>query len=281
MGLHDRDYIRERPLSFMSERRTPAIWWIIALNGLIWVFAAGSARSGGSFGHFVYNQLSLQPEQVMAGEVWRVFTAFWLHAATGISHVFFNMLLLFFLGRAVEARLGTKHFLRLYLLAGLASTLFLVLFYLATKRPFVALGASGAVYGVITWLATVEPRRVVMLFGVFPVPLWLLVGVLMIGGELVTLGKANRPMEPALGHLAGAACGFLLARFGPTYASVTSGKRPPPRSNEPHKLDGRPKADPQVRARVDTLLKKIHDEGIAALSDSEKKFLQDASQRYR
>ena len=275
MGLEGRDYMRERPLAFSSGRRTPVIWWIIGINVLIWVLAAGSARSGGPFGRFVYGQLALQPERVLSGEIWRVFTAFWLHDHTSMSHVFFNMLLLFFLGRPVEVRLGTRGFLTTYMASGLASTVFLVLFFLATQRPFVALGASGAVYGVVTWLATVEPRRVVHLFGVLPLPMWVLVGGLMVGSEVLALGSAHAPMEPNLGHLAGALCGFLLARRGRTFF-IPRVKRPaPPRGPDPRTTDAK------TRDRVDRLLKKIHDEGIGALSEEEKRFLQEASRGYR
>lgn len=277
MGLQDRDYVRERPLPMSAGLRSPAVWWIIGINLVIWVFAAGSARSGESLGRFVYGQLTLIPERVWSGEVWRVFTAIWVHNWHGIGHVLLNMLLLFFLGRSVEGRLGSRGFVRLYVLAGLASTVFLALFYLATKRSFSAFGASGAVYGVVTWLATVEPRRVVFLFGVLAMPMWVLVGVFIVGLEVIGLGDAARPMEPILGHLAGAACGFVLARMGRTYEVPAAPRSPPPsRAAKPE-----PKADPAVRARVDALLKKIHDEGIASLSESEKQFLQDASERYR
>lgn len=280
MGVTGRDYMRERSLPFSGGTQTPAVWWIIGVNILVWVFSAGSARSGGGFGAFVYGYLTLIPERVLAGEVWRLLTAFWVHSPSGFSHVFFNMLLLFFLGRSVEARLGTRSFWKLYLASGLASTVFLVLFYLATQRSFMALGASGAVYGVVTWLATVEPRRTIYLFGILAMPLWLVVGVLMVGAEVMALGDPRQPMEPALGHLAGAACGFLFARFGRTFEIPRTAVRPRP-PGPPAKLDARPKADPDVRARVDGLLTKIHDEGIGALSEAEKKFLQEASQRYR
>ena len=276
MGVHGRDYMRERPLPFSAGISSPAVWWIIGVNLLIWIFAAGSFRSGGALGSFVYRSLTLRPELVLQGEIWRPLTAFWVHAPTGFGHLFFNMLLLFFLGRSVEGRLGTRGFLKLYFAAGLVSTLFLVVFYLASQREITAYGASGAVYGVITWLATVEPRRTIFLFGVLPMPLWLLVGVLMIGSEVVGLGDARRPMEPILGHLAGAACGFLLARRGNTFAVPRAKRRP----KQPRRTE-RPQADPEVRARVDALLKKIHDEGIGALSEAEKQFLQKASQRYQ
>lgn len=279
MGVHNRDYMRDRPLPFSGGRNSPVIWWIIGINVLIWVFAAGAMRSRGPDGAFFYETFTLKPDRVIGGgQIWRPFTAFWMHSYQTVTHVLFNMLLLFFLGRPVEARLGARGFLRLYLACGLASTVFLVLFFLATQRPFVALGASGAVYGVLTWLATLEPRRVVLLFGIFPMPLWALVGVLMVGSEVAGLGDPRRPMEPMLGHLAGAACGFLFARFGRTFAIPAS--PPASRPQRPAQPTPRRQADPDVRARVDALLKKIHDEGISALSEEEKRFLQEASQRY-
>lgn len=280
MGVHNRDYMRDRPLPFSAATSTPVTWWILGINLVIWILAAGSYRSGDAFGVFVYEHFVLMPDRVVGhAEVWRPFTAFWLHDAAGFGHLFLNMLLLGFLGRPVEGRLGSRRYLLLYLAAGLASTLFLVVFHLVAPRPIVVLGASGAVYGVLTWLATVEPRRVVLLFGILPMQLWLLVGVLILGSEVLSLADARRPMEPALGHLAGAACGFVFARRGNPFAGLVGRRaRPSARKQPPPNRTGAPD---DVRARVDALLKKIHDDGIETLTEAEKQFLQEASQRYR
>ena len=281
MGVQGRDYMRERKLPF-SASGSRAVWWIIGINVLLWVFAAGSQRTQGPFGSFIYFRFTLIPEAVLSGEVWRLFTAIWVHTWNSASHVLLNMLLLFFLGRWVEQRLGSRQFTRLYVLCGLASTVVLTVFYLSTQKSFIALGASGAVYGVLTWRATVAPHHTVLLFGVIPMPMWVLVGVLMIGGEVVGLGDATRPMEPILGHLAGAACGFAMARFGSRYERPRTKRKKRSRSAKPTRPPAsRPAPDPNVRLRVDALLKKIHDEGIAALTEAEKQFLQEASQRYR
>jgi hypothetical protein len=42
-----------------------------------------------------------------------------------------------------------------------------------------------------------------------------------------------------------------------------------------------PRPDIDVAARVDELLAKIHRDGVGSLSEEEKRFLEDASQKYR
>ncbi|HVY97820.1 MAG TPA: rhomboid family intramembrane serine protease [Solirubrobacterales bacterium] len=78
---------------------------------------------------------------VAEGEWYRLITAGFLHA--GLTHIAFNMLLLFFLGRLLEPALGTARFLVLYfasLLAGSFGALLL-------DPNTLTVGASGAVFG--------------------------------------------------------------------------------------------------------------------------------------
>ena len=49
---------------------------------------------------------------------WTVVTYMFLHA--NITHILFNMLALFFFGPRVEERLGSGHFIALYLISGVA-----------------------------------------------------------------------------------------------------------------------------------------------------------------
>ncbi len=77
-------------------------------------------------------------------EWWRLFTGGFLHR--GLAHVFFNMLLLWFLGRSLESLIGVVRFFFLYfgaLLAGAFGALLL-------EDAFtVTVGASGAVFGLM------------------------------------------------------------------------------------------------------------------------------------
>ncbi len=86
--------------------------------------------------------------QVMAGEWWRIVTANFLHL--GIVHLGMNMLGLMYLGKFVEARLGTFRFSILYAISGLGSMLAIT--YYDTRwvtTPQVTVGASGAIMGLL------------------------------------------------------------------------------------------------------------------------------------
>ncbi len=76
------------------------------------------------------------------GEWWRLMTSAFLHA--GVTHIALNMLALWFIGGAVEPRLGRWRYATVYLLSALGGS---VLSY-AVDSPFQAsVGASGAVFG--------------------------------------------------------------------------------------------------------------------------------------
>jgi membrane associated rhomboid family serine protease len=76
------------------------------------------------------------------GEWWRLVTSAFLH--TGLTHLAFNMLALWFVGSAIEPRLGRWRYLTVYLLSALGGS---VLSY-AVDSPFQSsVGASGAVFG--------------------------------------------------------------------------------------------------------------------------------------
>jgi rhomboid protease GluP len=82
---------------------------------------------------------------IQAGEYYRLLTATFLHA--DLTHLGFNMLAIYMFGRDVERVYGTPRFLAVYLLAGLGGS---VASYLGSPND--ALGASGAVFGLISAL---------------------------------------------------------------------------------------------------------------------------------
>lgn len=74
-----------------------------------------------------------------------IVTSLFLHG--GLTHIALNMFLLLAIGRMVEMAIGTPRFVLLYSVAGLASSLAVILLYRNSTTPFI--GASGAVYGVL------------------------------------------------------------------------------------------------------------------------------------
>ena len=107
------------------------------------------------FGDSVGQYLAHQSGLVEAGQWWRLFTTTLLHG--GFTHILFNMWALYVLGPHVERGVGSGPFLALYLAAagmgGVAAQYF-------TAHPFIAVGASGAIFGLFgVWLNLAVRRR--------------------------------------------------------------------------------------------------------------------------
>jgi membrane associated rhomboid family serine protease len=86
---------------------------------------------------------------VLQGQIWRIFTAMFLH--TGILHIGVNMLSLFFIGGVVEVMYGKWRYLLIYFLSGIIGgiTFLLIWRFFPSLEPVgMAVGASGAIFGV-------------------------------------------------------------------------------------------------------------------------------------
>ncbi|MCB0077790.1 MAG: rhomboid family intramembrane serine protease [Anaerolineales bacterium] len=79
---------------------------------------------------------------IVEGELWRLFTAMFLHI--GLMHIIFNMLALKIFGEQVERLMGSSRFLLIYLLSGLFGSVASFAF-----SPNISAGASGAIFGII------------------------------------------------------------------------------------------------------------------------------------
>lgn len=177
-----------------------------------WVLAVAAANFGlllaGALTSLTPALLSLRPDLVWHGQVWRVFTYAWVHAGWG--HFIGNMLALLPFALFLEHRYGAARSLGLYLAACVVVGVFLFL----TGQA--AVGASGAVcaFAMLAALELLagESKSVwiiipEILLGVAVVFLWLLPAM---WGDLV--GLFQRDGISHWGHLAGFATGFLFFR---------------------------------------------------------------------
>lgn len=123
-----------------------------------------------------------------------------------ITHLFFNMMALFFFGPPVEQMWGPKKFLAFYFIAGLGAVFFHVLF--GSLNP--VLGASGAISGVLLAFAVLFPEAKVMLL-IPPIPLKAKYLVMILLGIDLFLGITRSNTGIAhFAHIGGAAFGFLM-----------------------------------------------------------------------
>lgn len=137
-----------------------------------------------------------------------------------VSHIFFNMLSLYFMGPSVEMVLGPKRFLGLYMISGIVGLAahFIVgylPFFLGQdfiEPQFSVLGASGAVFGVVIAFATLFPdRELMLLFPPIPIKAWVMAIILIAIGLYSGLTGAGGNVAH-FAHLGGALAGFILAR---------------------------------------------------------------------
>lgn len=142
---------------------------------------------------------------IRKGAKYQIFTSGFLHANT--SHLLVNMLTLYFFANVVLYSLGSIAFLVIYL-AGLILGNLLSYFFHKEDFKYTAVGASGAVMGVLYSAILLRPDMMLGLFFIIPIPAY----VFGIGYLLYTIyGMKHR--NDNIGHDAhfgGAVGGYLL-----------------------------------------------------------------------
>ena len=142
---------------------------------------------------------------------YQFFTHMFTHA--DISHIFFNMFNLWMFGRVLENIWGPKKFLSFYLICGIVAAITHLAVQYYTGGFSFAVGASGAVMGVMVAFAYTFPNTKLM-FIFIPVPIkakWIIAAMIvfdLFGG----LGYGGAGIAH-WAHLGGAAAGFGLVYY--------------------------------------------------------------------
>jgi len=96
---------------------------------------------------------------------WQLITSIFLHLE--FWHFFVNSFVLLFFGNELERLLGERGYLKVFLISGLAGNFGYILYSHAMGSFVPALGASGAIFGVMGCLAIIAPRMKII---IFPIP---------------------------------------------------------------------------------------------------------------
>lgn len=143
---------------------------------------------------------------IRRGEQIRMFSSGFLHA--DISHLLLNMLTLYFFADAVIYKLGSFNFLLIYLASLLVGNL-LSFYFHKHEYWYSAIGASGAVTGILYSAILLEPSMSLYLFFIpIPIPGYLFgIGYLMysIYGMKNRIGNIGHDA-----HFGGAIGGYFL-----------------------------------------------------------------------
>ena len=271
MGLPNRDYMR--PLDWVERPRWGVLGIIIAT---VAAFFLEGAVFGGGGERFVF-WFALTPSDVVRhGWVWQIITHLFLHDPFALSHILFNMLFLYWFGTEIESRYGTRRFLTLYFGAGLVGGLIYVAGEYFRELHTPAMGASGAVMGVMVVAAPHDPRRPIWLFFLIRIPLGALVAVYILIDLYHTISRMQSGVAN-LAHLGGAFFGYLFFRFHGWPGARLSFRGL--RRIDPRRLF---QTDPRkIEAEVDAILEKISREGIQSLTPRERSTLDKASRLRR
>lgn len=285
--------------------KPPALRRLLALNigiYLAWVLVLGHIPS---VNIIVHRFLALNPQlpDVLLTP-WQVASYSVLHLGfgfDGLIHIVFNMLWLVWIGQEFEELYGSQRMAFLYVAGAVGGGIVTV--FLHSIFPGVPAfggpvhGASGAVLGLITAVATLQPhKRIGLLFlGVWPLR-WIVVGFLIF--DLIFSLGSNVSVSA---HLGGALGGFLFARFGfGIAASSRFSAGPHSGGGILQQLDNwigsrRRSSKPKDRVThlrrvteaeivsevnqsdVDRILDKINEQGYEALTTKEKDLLYEAS----
>ncbi len=215
----------------------------------------------------------------------RLVTYQFLHSYLSIRHILFNMLFLYFFGGMVESEVGKRGLIKLYLVSGVVGALVQILLSVVFGTTDIrTVGASGAVYGIMVYAAFMAPSSKVWFFGIIPVMLGWLVGILVFIGVYETILMVQGHLPPggvAHGaHLGGALWGFLAFRFFRS-SYMTADHRPffggIGGRFQRWRADREAKASQERQATLDQLLEKVHREGMSSLTAAERRFLERTS----
>ena len=208
---------------------------ILIINILVWFAQFVLLRQGIDLSQY----LGLHYFESRHFGVHQLLTSMFLHDPSGIGHLFFNMFAVFMFGRVLESIWGPKRFLIYYLLAGIGAGIIQELSWVYDLREVIfnpdiqtinlgtrivarqelfdmvtAIGASGAVFGILVAFGMIFPNVQLML--IFPpIPIkakWFVIGY---GVMELFLGVGNFSGDSVahFAHLGGLLTGLVILLY--------------------------------------------------------------------
>jgi len=299
MGIYDRDYYREQPQGLSLRGPRTVVGILILLNVLVYladlIFWPQSRWLSERL-------LCLSNHTLWQPYLWWQFLTYGFAHGEWPGHIVFNMLQLWFLGRAVEVHYGRAEFLRFYLASLIVGGVIWALgdwVWAAgsgaqAAQLRIALGASGAVCAVVLLFVLNFPHQTLVLFPIpIPVKAWV-IGLALVGLNLLGAMRLAPEMQDAKTaynvHLAGIGFALLyfynrwhlgrLTRWLPSkdrlLAILRFRRRPSLGVFRPPEND-----DEKLSEQVDRILEKIQAQGADSLTRRERRILRQASRIFQ
>lgn len=302
MGIYDRDYYRETESGWFNSgsgwSMTTILIFITVATFLLQLMlreAANQIDPLTKWGAF-------RATDILNGEIWRLITPLFLHSTSSLFHIAFNMIMLYFLGNALEEVYGPKEFLAFYLTAGLFVSLGKLVLFLVKVEPaeVISIGASGSILASLIVYALHFPYRQVLLMFIIPMPVWL-VAVLVVALNLFGFIGGVKDGIGYTGHLLGILFGAIYFQSGiritgyftdifqvfsrkpqlkvyqPTSQQVPVGVGNQSSTATP----AQPAVDEHLEAKLDEILSKVAEHGRDSLTAEENQILMQASEIFK
>lgn len=142
---------------------------------------------------------------VRSGEQIRILSSGFLHA--DIGHLAFNMITLYFFAPVVIQLLGSFSFVIIYFGSLIFGSLLTIVFH-KNDYNYRAIGASGAVTGILYSAILLQPNMMLGLFFIVPIPAYLF-GILYLLYSIYGMKTKNDNIGHTA-HFGGAAGGYLI-----------------------------------------------------------------------
>ncbi len=248
---------------------TPCIKWLLVANLAMFLFqnlprfVAGFPDLSPILGITPHYFISEFPKYI-----YQPFTYMFLHA--GFWHIAFNMLALWMFGTEIEQTWGTRSFIRFYVVCGVVGGLATLIW---SSNPYIpTIGASGAIWGLLTAYWLMFPDRFIYIYFVLPVKVrWAIPGLLIL--SIFTSGDNVAHMA----HIGGAVAGFLYMKVDWRWNYLSRKVKDLRYRRTEAKLEKRREEAAEIMKKVDAILDKINAVGIDNLTKAERKFLDEAS----
>jgi membrane associated rhomboid family serine protease len=270
----------QRPIDSMPvptrprRRRTPAVSIIIGLNVLVFFAWQSTSLVPGLF-EFMTENFLVSTSHIVHWRIWTLVTAAFSHSE--LWHLALNMFVLWSFGTVLESLWGTRVFVLFYLAAAVVASVShcAVSSFIMGRDDILALGASGAVSGLLLAYALHFPKHRILIFGIVPVPA--LAGVLaFIGLDLWGLIAQGRGGGLPIGHgahLGGAFAGALI------YFLYLREMFPIRSAPQPRPVTGAAALTPDEAREFERIRIKIETTGPHTLTPKEQAFLDHLRER--
>lgn len=200
---------------------TKAVKWLVIINTAIYfgllILNLGNHQLAGDIE--LYG--ALVPFAVVHGWIYQIVSYAFLHGS--ITHILFNMLVLWMFGSQIETDFGTRQFLEFYFWCVIGAALITVgvayLPFLGADPTTPTIGASGGLYGIYAAFGILHGESEIMMF---PLPItmkakyfvWILV-VVTVALALAQAAGSRSASIAYTAHLGGLLFGYIYLKFLP------------------------------------------------------------------